>query len=104
MWVFILPSNVRAYLSHVDKLFKRAFKLGYCNELFSIENIITQKDKILWERIIDKNSITALDDLLTPERSTVILRKRLQNYILPVLRSERYKRIFVNRCLVLGVN
>ena len=102
--MFILPSNVRAYLSHVDKLFKRAFKLGYCNELFSIENIITQKDKILWERIIDKNSITALDDLLTPERSTVILRKRLQNYILPVLRSERYKRIFVNRCLVLGVN
>lgn len=90
--------------SRVDKLFKRAFKLGYCNELFSIENIIRQKDKIIWGRIIDKNSIAALDDLLTPERSTVILRKRRHNYILPVLRSERYKRIFVNRCLLLGVN
>ena len=51
------------------KLFKRVFKLGYCKEL--IENIITQKDKKLWERITDKNSVTALDDLLPPERSTV---------------------------------
>ena len=36
-------------LSRIDRLFKRAFKLGYCNELFFIENIIALKDKKLWD-------------------------------------------------------
>ena len=32
---------------HIDRLFKRAFKLRYCKELFLIENIIALKDKKL---------------------------------------------------------
>ena len=31
------------YLSRIDSLFKRAFKLGHCKELFLIENIIALK-------------------------------------------------------------
>ena len=51
----------------IDRLFKRAFKLDYCKELFLIENIIAMKDKKLWNKITDSNSTTALDDLLPPE-------------------------------------
>jgi len=31
------------YLSSVEELFKRAFKLDYCNELFFTENIVALK-------------------------------------------------------------
>ena len=48
------------YLSRIDRLFKKAFKLGYCNELFSIENIAL-KDTKLWDKITHSNSTTALD-------------------------------------------
>ena len=88
------------YLSRIDRLFKRAFKLDYCKELLLIENIIALKDKKLWNKIPDSNSTTALDDLLPQERTMVTLRKRRHNYILPPpVRIERFKRTFVNRCL-----
>ena len=35
------------YLNSIDRLFKRAFKLGYCKERFFIENIIALKDEKL---------------------------------------------------------
>ena len=77
----------------------RAFKLGYCKELFSIENIIILKDKKLWAKITDSDFPTALDDLLPPERTMDTLRKRRHNYTLPLVRTERFKRTFINRCL-----
>ena len=87
------------YLSGIDRLFKRAFKLGYYKELFLTENIIALKDKKLWEKNPYSNSTTALDDLLPPERTMVKLRKMRHNYSLPSVRTERFKRTFVNRCL-----
>ena len=89
------------YLSRIDRLFKRAFKLGYCKERFFIENIIALKDKKLWDKITDSNLITALDDLLPPKRTMVTLRERRHNYIIPLVRTERFKRTFINRCLFL---
>ena len=81
------------YLSRIDRLFKRAFKLGYCKELFFfIENIIALKDKKLWDKITESNSTTALDDLLPPEQTMVMLHKRCHNYILPPVRTEHFKR------------
>ena len=92
-------SYYHKYLSRIDRLFKRAFKLGYCKELFLIENIISLKDKTLWDKIPDSNSTTALDDLLPPKWTMVTLHKRRHNCILPPVRTERFKRTFVNRCL-----
>ncbi|CAH3156968.1 unnamed protein product, partial [Porites lobata] len=87
-------------LPRIDRLFKRAFKLGYCKELFFfIENIIALKDKKLWDKITDSNSTTALDDLLPPEQTMVMLRKRCHNYILPPVSTKHFKTTFVNRCL-----
>ena len=42
-----------------------------------------------------------LDDLLPPKRTMVTLRKRRHNYIIPLVRTERFKRTFINRCLFL---
>ena len=53
-------ARIHKYLSCIDRLFKKAFKLGYCNELFSIENIAL-KDTKLWDKITHSNSTTALD-------------------------------------------
>ena len=50
---------------------------------FLIENVIALKDKKLWDKITDSNSTTALDDLLPPERTMVMLHKKRHNYILP---------------------
>ena len=41
------------YLSRIDRLFKKVFKLDYCKELFLIENIIALKDRKLWDKITD---------------------------------------------------
>ena len=49
------------YLSRIGRLFKRAFKLGYCKERFFIANIIALKDEKLWDKITDSNLKTALD-------------------------------------------
>ena len=92
-------ANYHKYLSCTGRLFKRAFKLGYCKELFLIDDVIALKDKKLWDKITDSCSKTALDELLPLERTMVTLRKRRHNYIFPPVRTERFKRAFVNRCL-----
>ena len=74
--------------------------LRFFLERFFIENIIALKDKKLWDKITDSNLITALDDL-PPKRTMVTLRERHHNYIIPLVRTERFKRTFINRCLFL---
>jgi len=64
-------------------------------------NIIALKDKKLWDKITDINLITALHDLLPPKRTMLMLRKRGHNYTIPLVRTERFKRTFINRCLFL---
>ena len=65
------------------------------------ESIIALKNKKLWDKITDSNLITALDDLLPSKRTMVTLRQRRHNYIIPLVRTERFKRTFITRCLLL---
>lgn len=84
------------YLKRIDKLFARAFKSGYCLKKYSICDILTTRDSKLWNKIT--SNTTALDDLLPPRR-TRHLRSRGHDYILPRVRTSRFKSTFVNRCL-----
>ena len=85
------------YLSQVDKLLKRAYKYGYLMYQVSIVDILNNKDRDLWEKITtDPNH--ALQVLLPPSRQ-LELRNRGHEYELPRVRTERFKRVFVNRCL-----
>ncbi|CAB4001689.1 Hypothetical predicted protein [Paramuricea clavata] len=85
------------YLSQVDQLLKRAYKYGYLMYQVSIVDILNNKDRDLWEKITtDPNH--ALQVLLPPSRQ-LELRNRGHEYELPRVRTERFKRVFVNRCL-----
>ena len=84
------------YLSRIDKLFARCYKLGYCLKQHSILDIRRNRDMKLWRRISSTN--TALSDLLPPQR-TRQMRTRLHNYILPNVRRSRFKSVFIHRCL-----
>ena len=55
------------YLSGIDKLFARCYKLGYCLRQHSILDIRRNRDMKLWQRISSTN--TALSDLLPPQRT-----------------------------------
>ena len=68
-------------------------------EIYVSNSLLYKKDKKLWAKITDSDFPTALDDLLPPERTMDTLRKRRHNYILPLVRTERFKRTFINRCL-----
>ena len=84
------------YLSRIDKLFGRCYKLGYCLKQHSILDSRRDRDMKLWRRISSTN--TALCDLLPPQR-TRQLRTRSHNYILSRVQTSRFKSVFINRCL-----
>ena len=78
-------------------LFNRAFKLGYTKECYSVLNILSKKDRQLWEKI--KSPDNPLHHLLQPTRYRV-LRNRGHSFIIPKIRTERFKNIFINRNLL----
>ena len=75
------------YLSSIDKLFARCYKLGYCLKQHSILDVRHNRDMKLWRRISSAN--TALRDLLPPQR-TWQLRSRSPNYILPKVQTKSF--------------
>ena len=86
------------YLSRIDKFNKRAYKYGYTSNLITINDKIKERDRKLWDSIVDdRNHI--LYDLLPPQRDSNGLRSRGHNFILFGVNTERYKNIFINRCL-----
>ena len=100
-------------------LFARCFKLDYYLRQYSILVIRRNRDMKLWRRITSTN--TALSDFLPPQR-TGQMRTRSHNYnlvprafplkrekpwgrgwhnyILPNVRTGRFKSVFINRCLL----
>ena len=85
------------YLFQIDRFCKRAVRYGYTNKVMHITELIRIRDRQFWEKLsIDKNH--PLNDLLPPQRKRV-LRKRGHNYILPSVKTERFKRCIINRCL-----
>jgi hypothetical protein len=63
-----------------------------------MSELIETRDRILFNRILD-NPEHILYELLPEKRQMNILRKRDHPFILPQVRTERFKRSFVNRCL-----
>ncbi len=85
------------YLDRVDKFLKRAYRYGYTSKNYVLTDIIRERDTKLW-KIISEDVTHSLYELLPPKK-TRTLRKRGHNFILPKVRTERYKRSFINRCL-----
>ena len=87
------------YLSRIDKLFARCYKLGYRLKQHSILDIHRNRDMKLWRRISFIN--TALSDLLPPQR-TPQMRTRSHNYILPNVWTSSFKSVFINGYLFIS--
>ena len=86
------------YLGRIDRFNKRAYKYGYTSNLITINDKIKERDRKLWDSIVDdRNHI--LYDFLPPQRDSNGRRSRGHNLILPRVNTERYKNIFINRCL-----
>ena len=85
------------YLSRIDKFLNRAFKLGYTKVCYSVLNILSEKDRQLWEKI--KSPDNPLHHLLPPTRDRV-LRNRGHSFIIPRIRTERFKSVFIDRNLL----
>ena len=64
---------------------------------YSVLNILSEKDRQLWEKI--KSPDNPLHHLLPPTRDRV-LRNRGHSFIIPRIRTERFKSIFINRNLL----
>ncbi len=75
----------------------RAYRFGYTSCLININDVINERDHKLWNEIVG-NHDNPLNELLPPQR-TRCLREHRHKCILPKVRTERFKRAFINRCL-----
>ena len=85
------------YLDRINRFFKRAFRFGHTNNLYVIAEVIRNRDCKLWNIIIDTPSHRLYQ--LLPPRKQRFLRKGGNGFILPAVKTERFKRSFINRCL-----
>ena len=85
------------YLNQIDKFIKRAHRNGYISKRTHIKEIRDERDKKMWNKITSTED-NALRELL-PEKRSRLLRPRGHEYELPLVRTERFKRSFINRCL-----
>ena len=83
------------YLSCIDKFCKRAVKFGYTSRYTPIKDLITVRGQALWKKL-PRILSTAY---ITLQRARD-LRDHGHKYILPRIHTERFKRSFVNRCLL----
>ena len=85
------------YISQIDKFVNRVYRNGYVTEKSNFREIINKRDKRLWKKILDDDH-NALRELL-PNKLNRTLRQRGHDFELPLVRTERFKKSFVNRCL-----
>ena len=85
------------YLEQVNSFLRRAYRFGYTSHPIDIHDVIKERDNKLWNKM-ERNPGNPLNELL-PRKRTRCLRERKHNYVLPKVRTERFKRVFVNRCL-----
>ena len=85
------------YLQRIDKFLRRAYRFGYTLKEYKISQLVEEKDKALFAKIVEDPD-HALHNLL-PEKRSRTLRDRKHSYILPMIKTERFKRSFLNRCL-----
>ena len=86
------------YLRRIVKFCKCAHKYGYLLNFTPIKDILHARDKLSWEQIM-KNCNHCLRDLLLMQRGRSLC-SHGHNYILLCIRTERSKRTFINRCLL----
>ena len=86
------------YLDRIDRFFKGAFRFGCTSNLYVIVEVIRNRDCKLWNTITDTTPSHPLYQLLPPKKQR-FLRNRGHHFILPTVKTERFRRSFLYRCL-----
>ena len=95
------PALLKKHLNQIDKFLARAYRYRYTDTKYDISSV-RQKSKILFSKISnDKEHVLYK---LLPEEREKILQRREHNFILPQVKTERFKRSYVNRCLFIYFN
>ena len=71
-------------------------RFGFLEEVTPVACLLETSDRKLWKGITSSTE-SPLADLLPPSKARP-LRNRGHTYILPQIRTERFKRCFINRC------
>ena len=91
-------SACKKYLDRIDNFCKQTYRYGYTAKPdFEISTLIEGRDKLLFNNITTTKD-HPLQDLLPPKRSKM-LTTRGHEFQLHQVRTERYKNLFMNRCL-----
>ena len=85
------------YLSDIDKIQTRAMKYGYVKSVVPVQDMLERFDRKLWKNI-SSNPNNPLYDLL-PKKRERALRPCGNPFLLPRIKTERFKKCFINRCL-----
>ena len=83
-------STYHKYINQIDKFISRAYRNGYIADKFNFSEVISDRDRKLWNKIINDID-NALQELL-PNKLNRPLRQRGHEFELPLIRTERYKR------------
>ena len=84
-------------LKRIDRFFRRASRNGYTAKEYNMSSLIEERDRALFRKIT-KNTEHVIYELF-PEKKQRTLRTRNHNYILPQVKTERFNRCFVKRCI-----
>ena len=87
----------RKCLDRIDTFFRPACRFGYTSKILLISDIIMNRDSDLFNRITSDTGHVSYN-LLPPKRNSV-LRERGHDFKLPEVKTERFKRAYVNICL-----
>ena len=87
------------YISQIDKFVNRAYRNGYITEKLNFRKAISERDKKLWTKILNNRNNALREFELLPNKLNRTLRQRGNDFELPLVRTERFKNSFVNRCL-----
>ena len=76
-------------LDCIDKFFRRAHPYGYTTKNIKISEVIEERDRKLFKKIVS-NPEHVLHELLSTCKQR-ILRQKAHNFILPQIKTERFK-------------
>ena len=78
------------YLQRFDKFLRRAYRFEYNLKEYKISQLVEENNKALFAKIV-KDPDHPLHNLL-PEKRSRNLRERKHSFILPMIKTERFKR------------
>ena len=88
----------RKYLDQIDAFFRWAYRFGYTIKIILISDVITRRDSDLFNRIVSDTGYV-LYNFLLPNVIARVLKERDHDFILHKVKTDRFKRDFVNRYL-----